>query len=252
MRIDDIASDLPRTNRLYLKDSYLREADSKILRVVREKGTRYYIVLDSSIFHPLGGGQPSDTGMLSASGFEFEVKKALESEGVIVLYGKSLEGEPREGLVVRQKLNWERRYLIMRLHTAGHVIDRAVSDIIGERIDTMGASHGPPRAYVEYKAEIGEDKLELIEKLANEILDDREVLIREVSPEDLLSSIYGAPNLGRLPKAFVYRIVEIKGINAIPCSGTHVSRTSEVGKIRLVGVEALEGGSRLYYDVEGK
>jgi len=155
-----------------------------------------------------------------------------------------------EGLEVKQELNWGRRYLIMRLHTAGHVVDRAVSDILGSHIDTMGALHGPPRAYVEYKAEISEDQLIQIEGIANDILDDREVLIREVGPEELQNYIYGAPNLGRLPKASVYRIVEIKGINAIPCSGTHVSRTSEIGRIKLVGVERIDGGSRLYYDVE--
>ncbi len=250
MRVKDVASGLPKTDKLYLKDSYLKEAYSKIIRVVREKGKRYYLVLASSIFHSLGGGQPSDTGMLLASGFKFDVKKALESGGVVVLYGKSLEGEPVEGLEVKQELNWERRYLIMRLHTAGHVIDRAVSDTLRNRIDTMGALHGPPHAYVEYKAEISEDQLIQIEELTNDILDDREVLIKEVRPEELQNYIYGAPNLGRLPEASVYRIVEIKGINAIPCSGTHVSRTSEIGRIKLMSVDKVEGGSRLYYDVE--
>lgn len=249
MKISEVAEGLPPTKKLYLYDSYLRRAPTKVMRVAREKGSRYYVVLDRSLFHPLSGGQPSDRGWL-INGLRFEVKKVLESEGVIVVYGKLIEGELREGVEVIQELDWDRRYYIMRLHTAGHVIDRAVSDLVGLRVDTLGALHGPPRAYVEYGANIDESLLAEIEERANELLDDREVRTITVRREELASSVYGAPNLGRLPEMEEYRIVEIDGINAIPCSGTHVRRTSEVGRIELEGIEALERGVRLYYDVK--
>jgi len=252
MKVSDVAKDLPPTDKLYLRDSYLRRTLGRILRVAKEKGSRYYVVLNASIFHPLGGGQPSDTGWLSAEGMKFEVKKALESGDVVVLYGKLLEGELREGMTVTQELDWERRYHIMRLHTAGHVIDRAVSEVVGSHVDTLGALHGPPRAYVEYGTSIDVKLLKRIEKLANDLLDDREVVIREVSSEELQNFIYGAPNLGRLPRSSKYRIVEVKGVNAIPCTGTHVAKASEVGRIEITSIESIERGSRLYYDVEPK
>lgn len=249
MELSDVAKNLPPTEKLYLNDPYLRRISAEVLRVVKEKGSRYYLVLDRSLFHPLGGGQPSDSGWL-IDGLKFEVKKVLESEGVLVFYGKLLEGELREGVEVVQELEWERRYYIMRLHTAGHVIDRALSDLMGKDVDTLGALHGPPKAYVEYGALIDESLLTEIEKRANDLLDDREVRAIIVSKEELSSKVYGAPNLGRLPDLEEYRIVEIEGINAIPCSGTHVRRTSEIGRIELERLETLGSGTRLYYDVK--
>ncbi len=249
MKISGIVGDLHPTKKLYLKDSYLRNAPTKLLKAVREKGSKYYVVTTSSIFHPLGGGQPSDRGWLTGD-IKFEVKKALESEGVIVLYGKLMEGELVEGMEVTQELDWERRYYIMRLHTAGHVIDRAVSDVVGRRVNTLGALHGPPKAYVEYAATMDDSLLSEIEERANELLDERRVLVLEVSKEELPSKIYGAPNLGRLPEMDRYRVVEIEGVNAIPCSGTHVKNTSEIGGIRLLGLEEIEDGVRLFYDVK--
>ena len=72
--------------------------------------------------------------------------------------------------------------------------------------------------------------------------------MKEVAPENLRKAIYGAPNLGRLPKAEMYRIVEIKGINAMPCTGTHVRNTSEIGRISIIGIERV-GEGRIYYEV---
>jgi alanyl-tRNA synthetase len=246
MRIEEIVRGFPPTNRIYLSDSYAKRCESRILKAIKEKGSNYYIIPDSSIFHPLGGGQPSDQGWIRGKEFEAEVKKVLESNGVIVLYCKLIKGILGE--VAEQELDWERRYTVMRLHTAGHIIDRAVADLIGGA-ETIGAFHGPPRAYVDYRADIDEGLLPEIERKANELVGKREVIVKEVAPENLEKAIYGAPNLGRLPKAEMYRIVEIKGINAMPCTGTHVRNTSEIGRISIIGIERVGEGTRIYYGV---
>lgn len=249
MKLSEVVAGLAPTDKIYLRDSYINRTVSRVERVVKEKGKVFYVVLDSTIFHPLGGGQPSDRGLLLSEGMTFEVRKALEHEGIVALYGRLVDGELVEGMNVTQELDWGFRYYVMRLHTAGHVIDRAVSDLLGGRVKTLSANHGPPKAYVEYEAEICEGMLEEIERRANELLGERRVLIYEVPREELRNRVYGAPNLGRLPEAETYRIVEIEGINAIPCSGTHVRSTTEVGNIVISGAEKLEGGTRLFYDV---
>lgn len=246
MRIEEVARGLPPTRKIYLADPYAKRYDSRILKALKEKGSYYYVVPDSSIFHPLGGGQPSDQGWIRGEEFEAEVKKVLENDDVIIIYCKLIGGSLEE--VVEQELDWEKRYLVMRLHTAGHVIDRAIADLLGGA-ETLGAFHGPPRAYVDYKAHVTEDLLPEIERAANELLGEREVIVREVASEDLENAIYGAPNLGRLPKAERYRIVEIEGVNAMPCTGTHVRNTAEVGRISITGIERIEGGTRIYYGV---
>jgi len=71
-----------------------------------------------------------------------------------------------------------------------------------------------------------------------------------VSWEELSTKIYNASNLQRLPRTSRYRIVEIEGINAIPCTGTLVSNTREVGRVELVRLEETVRGLKLYYDVD--
>ncbi len=248
MDLRRLVEGLPETEELFLQDSYLKEAEAEVIKVVKEKGKRHYLVLDKTIFHPLAGGQPTDKGFLEGKGLKFEVKKALKVGKHVVLYGKAVEGIPKEGMEVTQRIDWERRYLIMKLHTAGHVLDRAVSELIGQQVHTLGAFHGPPDAYVEY--DVLDVDLEELEGLANEMLDDREVVIKYVSWQELDKVIYGAPNLGRLPQAEVYRIVDIRGINAIPCTGTHVRRTSEIKGIKVKGAERAGEGYRLHYWVD--
>ncbi len=250
-RVGEVVAGLPPTERIYLRDSYARECGARVLRVVADRGARRYLVLDRTVFHPLEGGQPSDVGEVVGAdgGFRLEVRKALASGGVVAHYGPISGEDPSTGEGVVCRLDWGRRYLIMRLHTAGHILDAAVGEVLGGPVRTLGARHGPPEAYVDYGGRVpGERELLRIEEIANGIVkEDLEVVIRFVGPEDLGSAAYNAPNLDRLPRAREYRLVEIPGRNSIPCSGTHVSRTGEVGEIRVLGALPIEGGFRLRY-----
>ena len=128
VNIKDWVRGKPSTEKLYLFDSYLRECSSFLLDFVCERGSRYYVVLDRSIFHPRGSGQPCDIGWLVGDGFRFLVRKVLDVYGVLVHYGKVVDGEmSSRGSMVKYIIDWDRRYRVMRLHTAGHIIDYAVN-----------------------------------------------------------------------------------------------------------------------------
>lgn len=249
--IERAVEGLPETEKLYLTDSYVKTCSATVIRIIKHRGARRHIVLDRTVFHPLAGGQPSDTGLIEGEGFRFQVKKALLHKGVVLHFGKLTGREPEEGESVECVLDWERRYLVMRLHTAGHILDAAVSEYFGRCVDTLGANHGPPAAYVDYDhAPPDARALASIEESANRIAaSDLEVKIKFVEAERLAEEVYNAPNLDRLPKASSYRIVEIVGVNAIPCTGTHVVRTKEVGRIELLSLEELSRGFRLRYRV---
>ncbi len=239
------------TRKLYLENPYLKESKAKVL-VAEQERKNTYVLLDRSIYHPKGGGQPTDLGLLQGEGFTVRLKKVMEIRGVLVHFGK-LDGRvPLAGEEINCILDWKRRYLIMRLHTAGHILDRAVREAYGRVIDTLGANHGPPEAFTEYRSELpDESQMEFIRKRANEIVrEGREVRFVYVTPEDLLAHVKDAPNLERLPRAEKYRLVVIEGINAIPCMGTHVMNTAEVGKIEVKGAEKTQEGFRLYYAVK--
>ncbi|MEM1834284.1 MAG: alanyl-tRNA editing protein [Thermosphaera sp.] len=238
---------------LYLDDPYLREAAATLLDSSCDKPGRCYLVFDKSIFHPRSGGQPSDTGFVIDQGFSFKVEKVLMVKGVLAHYGRVLQGSPPvKGSLVKLLLDWETRHLVMRLHTAGHVLDYAVSKAYGRVVNTLDAHHGPPEAYMEYEAPPPGDKL--LEEIADEasriVREARKVKWYWVSPSELASRTYNAPNIQRLPKTSKYRIVEVEGVNAIPCTGTHVANTREIGRVGIVRVEKTARGFKLFYTVE--
>ncbi|MCS7385170.1 MAG: alanine--tRNA ligase-related protein [archaeon GB-1867-005] len=242
---------LPKTGKLYLEDSYLKCCESRVLKVIRDRGSRAYVVLDRSVFHPRGGGQPSDVGVIRCGSLVFMVRKVLNVNGVLAHYGKFVDGQFAENCLVQCEVDWGFRFKVMKLHTTGHILDYALRVVYGEVVDTLAAFHGPPKAYTIYAARVpSNNEVKLIEKIANEIVsENRPVKIIFVNRDELLRITFNAPNLGRLPKSDLYRVVVIEGVNGIPCTGTHIRMTGEIERIKIVDVEEVEGGFKLYYDV---
>ena len=115
------------TTLLYLENAYLKEMEDTILEVARESDgqQRWLLVLDKTIFYPRGGGQATDQGFLFTDIWKGKVSQVLLKEGKILHY---VEGDqpPSVGTLVKGTLDWNRRYLNMRLHSAGHVVDFAL------------------------------------------------------------------------------------------------------------------------------
>ena len=241
----------PKTKKIYLEDSYLKQYKNRIMNVVMDHGQKAYIVLYESIFHPQSGGQPSDIGWIKSSGGQFEVKKVLDINGVLAHNGRFVSGSFKENEEVVCEIDWGQRYKVMKLHTTGHILDRALNEIYGKAIDTLGALHGPPKAYTNYKATPDPSKINEIEKVANQIVQkDIAVNIVYTNAAKLPEVAINAPNLDRLPPSDRYRVVVIEGVNGIPCTGTHVKKTGEVGRIKVLGLESEGEGFKLYYDIE--
>ncbi|PUA32986.1 MAG: hypothetical protein B9J98_02590 [Candidatus Terraquivivens tikiterensis] len=246
----EVVEGLPETGKLYLEDSYKREAESQVLRWIRETGRKGYLVLRETIMHPKSGAQPSDRGVLESVGTTFTVSKVMEYRGVIVHYGE-ISGEGfEEGMGVKMRLDWERRYKIMRTHTAGHIVDYAVVKVYGRAFQSQSAMHDVGYGFQEYFGEYSGDLREMIESVANEVVAlNKPVYAEYVGANELGKKVFGAPNLGRLPRLDVYRIIVIEGINAIPCGGTHVRCTSEVGRLKIDSVEKVSNGFRVSYRI---
>ncbi len=90
---------MPRTQLLYQEDSYAKATSCSILKVLPDDKKSAYLVLDKTIFHPKSGGQPSDNGKLSAAEMVFDVKRAMILAGVVVHWGKYVQGRPELGSV---------------------------------------------------------------------------------------------------------------------------------------------------------
>ncbi len=250
MRLQDLVKDLPKARLLYLEDAYLREARVKVLRVAFEKKNKAYLVLDATIFHPKSGGQPSDRGLITSPAFKVSVEKAMGADGSVVHFGEILEGKPAE-TEAQIGIDWPTRYLYMRRHTAGHLLDHCLSEVTGRPVETFDSWLGEP-CYVGYRGSPPHrDVIAAAIKMENEMISrDAKVRIETVSRAELAKVAPDAPNIYRLPPLEAYRVVTIEGCKPIPCGGTHLKNIGEIEHIVLNNIEDENTQFKIYYDVQ--
>ncbi|MEM2904117.1 MAG: alanyl-tRNA editing protein [Candidatus Bathyarchaeia archaeon] len=241
---------MPSTRLLYWEDSYLRGFKGLILKAEPDEKRFYYLVLDRTAFHPKIGGQPSDRGVIQAPGFRLEVRKVMQVKDVLVHWGRAAEGGPPAGQV-QGEIDWAWRYLLMRRHTAGHLLDHCLGVAVGRNMETLGSWLGEG-CYVEYRGALPHTSLlrEAEELERRMIAEGAEVTAELISKEELLKRAPEAPNIYRLPPLETYRIVTIRGCLPIPCSGTHLKNISEIGGFHIGTAKPVQEGFRVYYDVE--
>ena len=239
------------TEKLYYKDPYLKTFEATVLSVEAIEDGKSVITLDATAFYPEGGGQPADTGVIRGRDGTLTVEWTEERGGDIVHLGK-LEGTISAGERVTGEIDWERRYLIMRTHTAAHILMHAVGRLLGH-VDIAGGGLSVGSGRLDFAASITRDQLPSIEEEANKIVRmDAEVKIHVLPREEaarLLES-YGS-HLGPAHEGLSeIRVVEIAGVGADPCGGTHVARTAEVGGIRITKRKSKgRGVVRLEFEV---
>ncbi len=235
------------TVHLYQVDSYLREAEARVVKVDGRN-----VVLDSTVIHPTGGGVVHDTGKIMGRE-EYSIVDAVqdkESGDVIHVLDREPNLSRLDKVVVR--LDWERRHRLMRLHTASHII----ASIMYSKHNALvtGGDIQPDYA----KDDFGVDKLDKEEaeeviRAANIIVSrELEVKVYWLSREEA-SRIPGIVKLAnRLPpgREDKLRVVEIPGIDIQADGGPHVKNTGEIGRIELIKVENRgRGRKRMYYTV---
>ncbi|MEM0437916.1 MAG: alanyl-tRNA editing protein [Candidatus Micrarchaeia archaeon] len=233
---------------IYLRDAYMRECETSVDAVPAP--TR--IVLSDVLFYPQGGGQPSDTGTIirKRDSAEFKVVRAQKENGIVVIE------VDREGLAqgdeVRCVLDWEKRYTLMRMHTAAHILasvfyKKAGAQITGNQLDTDKSR---------FDFSIQQFDRALMEECVREanalIAGGLEVRIYEL-PRDEAMKIEGVVKLaGALPPSIsMLRIVDIGGIDVQADGGTHVHNTREIGTIEVLKLENKGAtNKRLYFTLK--
>jgi misacylated tRNA(Ala) deacylase len=223
------------TEELAPKDAYLSSAEGNLVEV--SEGGLY---LDRTVFYARGGGQPGDVGTITWDGGTVEVIDTVRRDGGpfhVVPEGSAM---PDPGTPVQGVIDWERRYLTMRTHTALHALSGVVYRDYGAKV--TGGNMTPGEARMDFEldgisVEFGEEverKLnqELVKGYPTEII----VMARELALRD--------PDLIRtkvnLIPDFVQeiRVVDIKGLDRQADGGTHVNSTLEVGHIEVVKTES--------------
>ena len=217
---------------LYYKDNYLTTFDAVVKECINDKVIK--VVLDKTAFYPEGGGQPSDIGKLNdVNVLRVEVKNDI-------IY-HIVDKEIPVGTKVKGEIDWDYRFLNMQSHTAEHI----VSGIICKMYSTanVGFHIGKDFITMDFPVDISKDDLRNIEKLANQAV-YKNIKIEEkiYSPEEAKSLEYRS----KIELHEDIRIVKIEGYDICACCGVHVSRTGEIGTIKLLKVEKYKTGVRIY------
>ena len=221
------------TDLLFHDHSYLREFDA-IVTAISDLG----VALDRTAFYIGGGGQPSDVGILNWSGREYTVT-GIKRDGGLLMH--LIEGDrPAEGSQVSGRIDWERRYRLMRTHTALHILCGVVWRDYGALV--TGGNMQPGEARMDFELErMSIDFAEEVEaKINEEVAAARRVLAANLPREDAEQ----IPDLIRtkinlLPANIrEVRTIDIQGLDVQADGGTHVDNTTEVGRIRVVGHES--------------
>jgi misacylated tRNA(Ala) deacylase len=238
------------TQLLYQTDAYLKEFDAKITGVDLET---HAINLDQSAFYPGGGGQPCDFGTLTAGGVEHPVARVKKQADDVFHFITGSGPLPEPGTLVHGVIDWERRYKLMRTHTALHILCGTVFRDYGALV--TGGDMEPLGGRMDFEFERMQASLvHDIETAVNREISNAHPINVRILPRE---EAFQIPDLIRtkinlLPEGIVnIRTVEIVGLDLQADGGTHVKNTSEVGTVRVVDYKSKGAiNKRIYIVIE--
>jgi misacylated tRNA(Ala) deacylase len=226
------------TELLYLDDAYLREFDNEVVAVDSDA---HAVALHATAFFPTGGGQPHDNGDLAFAGTRAAVVDVVKDREGIVWHTLADDSAlPDVGTEIHGVVDWARRYVIMRVHTAQHIMNGIIWRDHGAHV--TGAQITPPEGRLDFElAAMSQEFARSLEKAINEVvLEDLPVRVlwlpRAEADRD--------PSLIRLKANLIarsvdpLRVIDIVGLDRQADGGTHVARTGEIGRVRVVKTES--------------
>ncbi|MDJ0919176.1 MAG: alanyl-tRNA editing protein [Woeseiaceae bacterium] len=214
---------------LFREDSYLKSCTST---VIASDEVAFYV--DQTVFYPLGGGQPGDTGFVEWDGGRLDiVDTRYGQDGDIAHHVAEGNTPPAAGTTVTLTIDWDRRYRHMRMHTAMHLLGSIL------RYDVTGGNISTEKSRLDFNMEETVDKEAVQQALAELVSEDHPVSCRWITEEELDAQPELVRTMSVQPprgKGSV-RLLDIAGVDLQPCGGTHVSSTAEVGGVRIGKVE---------------
>ena len=243
--------------KVFLDDSYLKELETMINESSASEG-KTELVLEDLLFHPSGGGQLDDFGAVIVSGDVFQVTQLRKHKGEIRIgldAGPELAAKVGFGESVICRLDWERRYRMMRLHSAAHVVMASVRQLTEDYLPGgMQMASDLKAATVKFKHK-GELSVQRQKEISNNvqsiISESRNIVAHKFN--GIEEARLAGKNLFRMDPALNFkgqvRIIEIEGCDFNPCGGTHVKKTAEIGRVEFLETIHENGGSELKYTI---
>jgi alanyl-tRNA synthetase len=239
---------LTQTEQVYYVDAYLKEFNAKVLKVISNE----FVVLDKTCFYPEGGGQPADHGFLVFGKVKAEVVD-VQKVGRVIVHKIKASSAPKEGSAVRGLLDWDKRYALMKAHTATHLVNGAASRVLGEHVWQFGTQKGveSSRLDISHYRRLTPEEVHKIETLANQAVLANMHVETAWMPRNEAESRYGFRLYqgGAVPGKDI-RVVKTGDWDVEACAGTHLKSTGEIGFIKIIYTERIQDGvERLGYSV---
>ena len=220
------------TEEVFRKDAYARSCEARVTSV-DDAGVR----LDRTVFYPMGGGQPGDSGMLllrDGTAIRIVDTRKGEAPDEIVHVPEASVGPGLAGSEVTARIDWDRRHRLMRIHTCLHLLCALVPAPV------TGGSIRDGSGRLDFDLpESTLDKQDLTTRLNRLVTEDHPVNPRWISEDELdanpslVRTMSVAPPRGRGS----VRLLDIEGVDLQPCGGTHVASTGEIGQVRVTKIE---------------
>lgn len=248
------------TRLVYFDDmGALHHSSATVLSVHQEEGGRVAVVLDATVFHPQGGGQPADTGVISAGGARFFVEDVRAKDGVVFHYGRYEGTEQgcgtvfKEGETVSLQVDAERRSFNSRLHSAGHLLDICVHNVGLFHLEPGKGYHFPDGPFVEYKGIIPPDQIPVkkneLEREANRLISEGAKVLASVFPYEEAAILCGGSLPSYISKDSNPRIVKFGDNPGGPCGGTHVADISIINSLKVTNIRVKKGLTKVSYSI---
>jgi misacylated tRNA(Ala) deacylase len=234
---------LTQTKMLYMEDNYIKSFEAKVIAVGDN-----YLVLDQTAFYPEGGGQECDKGILLFDDHRITISMVKRDSGEVRHYLENFDKLPDKGDTVNCSIDWERRLIHMRYHTAIHVLSTFMkehynTECVGNNISTRNG-----RADFNLIESLTGEDLKKIENGINEIIaKNLPVKITFMPREDAIKYLeekgYQTDYIQMVPKSVKnFRVISVNDYDHASCAGTHVKNTSEIGNIKVVKRRSMGKG----------
>ncbi|HET8546189.1 MAG TPA: alanyl-tRNA editing protein [Pseudolabrys sp.] len=221
------------TECLFREDSYLQSCEANVVALTDQGG----VVLDRTVFYATSGGQPGDTGLLTAGGVRIPIETAVYTDAAKTeIAHVPAAGSPalNIGDKVTASIDWDKRYARMRMHTALHLLSAVLPYAV------TGGSVGDSESRLDFDIpEAGLDKDAITAKVAEMIASNAAVTSRWITDAELEASPGLVKTMSVKPPMGTgrVRLIEIAGLDLQPCGGTHVRATGEIGAVRVTQIE---------------
>lgn len=225
------------TRPLYYDDARIREFTGIVLYSKDGK-----VILNQTAFYPEGGGQPPDHGYLQRGSTKYNVSY-VERSGKSVVH--HVDGNPAVRTRVRGFIDYDRRWQLMIHHSATHLLLAVTREILGSHVWQTGVQKGIDSSRIDliHYAKITDVQISEIEKRCLEIIEqDRKITVRNLEWNRALDKYGFTLFQGGVPLEGKIRVVEIDGIDAEGCGGTHLRSTGAIGMLKVVSADSIQDG----------